>query len=171
MDYKYIEQLLDRYFESGTTLAEERILKAFFSQHDVPSHLVQYADLFDYTSEQCEHSDTLGKDFDARVLQRLQQTKDAPEIHVKMQRINAFDRLRPLWRSAAAVAIVALVGGSVHHAYVNFPVDPIMQGTGGYEAVEGQQPEDLNYDTRQFLHEGEKVAITTDTIPVTSKVD
>ena len=27
MDYKYIEQLLDRYFEAETTLKEEQILK------------------------------------------------------------------------------------------------------------------------------------------------
>ena len=29
MDYKYIEQLLDRYFRAETTLQEEQILKAF----------------------------------------------------------------------------------------------------------------------------------------------
>ncbi|MBQ4446467.1 MAG: pyruvate ferredoxin oxidoreductase, partial [Prevotella sp.] len=32
MDYKYIEQLLERYWQGMTTLEEERILRAFFSQ-------------------------------------------------------------------------------------------------------------------------------------------
>ena len=34
MDYKYIEQLLERYWEGETTLQEEAILRAFFSQED-----------------------------------------------------------------------------------------------------------------------------------------
>ena len=38
MDYVYIEQLIDRYFEAATTLEEERILRAFFSQRDGPQH-------------------------------------------------------------------------------------------------------------------------------------
>ena len=32
MDYKYIEQLLERYWKCETTLEEEEILRMFFSQ-------------------------------------------------------------------------------------------------------------------------------------------
>ena len=46
MDYVYIEQLIDRYFEAATTVEEERILRAFFSQRDVPQHLRRYAPIF-----------------------------------------------------------------------------------------------------------------------------
>ena len=35
MDYKYIEQLLENYWQGETTLQEERILRNFFSQEDV----------------------------------------------------------------------------------------------------------------------------------------
>ena len=42
MDYVYIEQLIDRYFEAATTIEEERILRAFFSQREVPQHLRHY---------------------------------------------------------------------------------------------------------------------------------
>ena len=34
MDYKYIEQLLERYFAAETSLEEEHILRAFFSQKE-----------------------------------------------------------------------------------------------------------------------------------------
>ena len=49
MDYKYIEQLLERYFEAETTLKEEQILKAFFEQNDedMPESLRQYRSLFE----------------------------------------------------------------------------------------------------------------------------
>ena len=35
MDYKYISQLLERYWNVETTLEEEEILKAFFRQDNV----------------------------------------------------------------------------------------------------------------------------------------
>ena len=37
MDYKYISQLLERYWNAETTLQEEEILKAFFQQDNVPA--------------------------------------------------------------------------------------------------------------------------------------
>ena len=52
MDYKYIEQLLDRYWACETSEEEERILKAFFSQKDVPAALARYKALFVYETEQ-----------------------------------------------------------------------------------------------------------------------
>ena len=46
MDYKYITQLLERYWKAETTLEEENILRAFFSQTSVPEELRQYRCLF-----------------------------------------------------------------------------------------------------------------------------
>ena len=45
MDYKYINQLLERYWRCETSIEEEDILKAFFSQKDVPVELLRYKDL------------------------------------------------------------------------------------------------------------------------------
>ena len=42
MDYKYINQLLERYWECKTTLEEEQILRSFFSQLCVPEELAKY---------------------------------------------------------------------------------------------------------------------------------
>ena len=39
MDYRYIEQLMERYWEGETTLQEESILRTFFSQPDIPENL------------------------------------------------------------------------------------------------------------------------------------
>ena len=36
MDYKYIKQLLERYWKCETSLEEEEILRTFFSQKDIP---------------------------------------------------------------------------------------------------------------------------------------
>ena len=46
MDYKYIEQLLERYWDCNTTTQEEQILHAFFSQEDIPESLAQYREVF-----------------------------------------------------------------------------------------------------------------------------
>ena len=48
MDYKYIKQLLERYWRCETSLEEEEILRTFFSQKDVPGELASYKSLFEY---------------------------------------------------------------------------------------------------------------------------
>lgn len=79
MDYKYIDQLLNRYFDGTTTIAEERILKAFFSQDDVPAHLNRYAQLFQYEETDAQAT-PLADDFDQRILARLEADGDAPVL-------------------------------------------------------------------------------------------
>ena len=37
MDYKYIEQLLERYWKCETSLEEEQILRTFFRQEEIPA--------------------------------------------------------------------------------------------------------------------------------------
>ena len=56
MDYKYIEQLMDRYWEGQTSQEEERLLQVFFQQKQLPAHLAKYKDLFLYTDAQRETS-------------------------------------------------------------------------------------------------------------------
>ncbi len=66
MDYKYIEQLVERYFQCETSLQEEQILKAFFAQQelDVPQQLRQYIPLFQALDD--SHAQ-LSDDFDERI--------------------------------------------------------------------------------------------------------
>lgn len=169
MDYKYIEQLIDRYFACETSNAEERILKAFFSQSDVPTELQKYADLFCYEEEARE--EVLGEDFDQRVMSRLEADGDVPELHVKVKKMTFSQRFRPLGRAAAAVAIVVLIGGSIHRAYVTNAIEPINQD--GYATLnEGGAIDQVKEQTPvNAIMDNEKLATTTDSIGEASKVN
>ena len=108
MDYKYIEQLIDRYFEGETTLEEEHILREFFAQGTVPEHLSQWQPLFRSTAElTAAHLD---EQFDRRILDIVGET------HVTARRITLAQRLRPLFKAAALVAFAIVIGSAVEHA-------------------------------------------------------
>ena len=113
MNYKYIEQLLDRYWKSETTVEEERILQAFFSQEDVPASLSAYKELFTYPAEEMK-AEALDDDFDKRILSLTEGTKV-----VKIRTISLKERLMPLFKAAAIVAMVITVGGAAQIAFEN----------------------------------------------------
>jgi len=50
MELANIEQLLEKYFEAKTTIAEEKVLQEYFSQAEVAPHLEDYRSLFQYFS-------------------------------------------------------------------------------------------------------------------------
>ena len=64
MDYKYIEQLLERYWAAETSLEEESILRTFFSQKDIPAEMEHLRPLFIDEAV----GETLDDDFDVRQL-------------------------------------------------------------------------------------------------------
>lgn len=107
MDYKYIDQLLERYWQCLTTLEEERILRAFFEQDDVPAHLLQWREWFVYPQEAL-HEETLSDDFEQRMLALV----DEPPV-VKARTVSLRRRLRPFTRAAAVVAIVLTLGNAL----------------------------------------------------------
>ena len=105
MDYKYIEQLLERYWQGETTLQEEAILRTFFSQPEspeIPEGLRKFRELF-----LCElqKDEPLGDDFDMRILEK---TGEAPKARI----VTLKDRLMPLFRAAAIVAIILTLGNA-----------------------------------------------------------
>ena len=117
MDYKYIEQLLERYWQCETSLQEESILRAFFSQEDVPVWLLQYKALFSYEQASADW-EPLGDDFDERMMQLVgiaeepQEVKAAGQKTVKARTISFTNRLMPLFKAAAVVAIVLTLGNA-----------------------------------------------------------
>jgi len=53
-----IENLIDKYFEGETSIAEENELKVYFSSTDVAQHLKQYQTIFGYFSQAREQQFT-----------------------------------------------------------------------------------------------------------------
>lgn len=116
MDYKYIEQLLDRYFQCETSLEEESILRTFFAQHDVPAHLLAYKDMFLAMKADEEH---LSADFDERILSIISDEADKEEKAipvVKAKTIRLSYQLRPFFKAAAVVAIILSFSLAVQQA-------------------------------------------------------
>lgn len=119
MDYTYIEQLLERYWEANTTLAEEAILKRFFTQCDLPEHLARYQPLFTAQAELAKAE--LSHAFDERVMATIhaitpKKSISAP-LHTKARRITWAKQLSPLYKAAAVVAITLTLGNAVQYAW------------------------------------------------------
>ena len=109
MDYKYIEQLLERYWNCETSLEEEQILRSFFRQKEVPAHLLRYKQLFAY--QDVEKEKGLGDDFDTRILTRIERPV------VKAQRLTMRTRFMPLFKAAAMIAVLFLMGTVMQHTF------------------------------------------------------
>ena len=48
MESAKIEKLLEKYYEAETSLQEEKILKEYFSGSEIPAHLQEHKDMFNY---------------------------------------------------------------------------------------------------------------------------
>ena len=98
------EGLLERYFAAETSLEEESILRSFFSQENIPADLEQWRALF--TSEDVE---MLDETFDERMLAMI---NEEPQT-VKAREITLTQRLQPLFKAAAVIAIFLTIGGAL----------------------------------------------------------
>lgn len=113
MDYKYINQLLERYWNGETSLEEEQILRSFFSQICVPEELAKYRPLFNYEQTETK-TDRLGDDFDERIMSMIDEPQ---EIKVKAQPIRISQRFAPLFKAAAMVAIVLTLAQAAQFSF------------------------------------------------------
>lgn len=130
MDYKYIEQLLERYWKCETSLEEEEILRTFFSQKDVPADLLPFRDLFAYEQNEKEEM-VLGDDFDQKIMEMI----DEP-AHVKARVVTMTHRLAPLFKAAAVVAIFLTLGNAAQVAFDNED-QPASEMAGSHKMVKG----------------------------------
>lgn len=105
-----IDELLNRYFEGETSVAEERELRRYFATEDVRDDLKAYRPMFAYFDEEIAAE----KDMAADIWQEL-----APET-VQPRRFQ-LDRRKSLYMiSAVAASVLALLAVSQFF----FPADP-----------------------------------------------
>ena len=97
MDYRSISKLVDKYFSGKTSLEEEALLKAYFSEEEIHESLLPYQSVFQFFSKEKEHS--LSADFEDRILDLIQM-EEAPPI--KIRKLNAW------WLRVAAAVVLAL---------------------------------------------------------------
>nr|WP_199000061.1 hypothetical protein [Flavobacterium sp. ASV13] len=87
MEFNKIEDILEKYFQGETSIAEEKQLKEYFSSPNVAQHLEQYKPMFGYFSQ-------------------VKQQKSTQEIPLKTKKRNV------AWLSIAASAVVLLGVGT-----------------------------------------------------------
>lgn len=109
MDYKYIEQLLERYWQCDTSLEEEDVLRAFFRQEDIPVQLLRYKNLFVY--EQAQKEVKLGENFNFKILAKIERPV------VKARRLTLVSRFMPLFKAAAVVTVMLSLGTVAQHSF------------------------------------------------------
>lgn len=134
MDYSYIDKLLERYWQCGTSQEEEEMLKAFFRQKSIPQRFEPYRSLFNY--EDIAKSEHLGADFDEKIIRMVEQ----PVVNAR--RIPFATRMKPFFKAAAAVAIVLTLGNAAQHSFNN----------------NGTTAPDYNYATYKDTYEDPQVA-------------
>jgi len=104
-DYSKIDQLLERYWQCETSVAEEQMLQDFFlNEKDIPTHLLTYQSLFEYRD--AKQTEKLPDDFDDKILKKI-------GAQPKRKKIYFFRAIRV----AAGIALLIGLGltAHVHH--------------------------------------------------------
>ena len=155
MNYEYIEQLLERYWNAETTLEEEKILKSFFSQDNIPENFQKYTPVFSAQSNIKEQG--LGEDFDNRILHNIGSS-------------NKKHQVIPFIKAAAAVAIMLTIGNVTGRVAQNRS-----EGMGSAPADTYIKNEDISAQIKVIdARKSESISISqniipTDSIPLTSE--
>ncbi len=129
MNYKYIEDLLERYFQCQTTDTEEQILHNFFLTEDVPAELARYAHLFRSLTDEADIS--LPTDFDSRLHTAIRQRQTT--VHPLKTRIASLNRsLRPFYKAVASVALIITVGVTSSQYWSSKAPEPVEYNYSNY---------------------------------------
>ncbi len=89
MELSKIEKLIEKYLEAETSLKEEEVLKKYFLQDDIPSHLMEYKYLFNY--------------FTNNKLEKVNKTITLPRKKINLR-----------WLSIAAAFVLMVSTYSIH---------------------------------------------------------
>ena len=156
MDYKYIDQLLERYWNCETSIQEEQILRTFFQQEEIPACMQSYRQMF--VAEDEISKAHLGQDFDDRVMALIEEEKD--ETVVKARRISFARRVSPFYKAAGMIAVILVIGMAAQHSFQSEGQDDSVQFV--------QQTEE---DSSLEFSLTPDAAIQTSSLPVTTPID
>ena len=117
MDFKQIEQLLEKYWNAETSLEEEQELHQFFKSESVPENWKETAALFRYF--ETEKSRSLNESFDADVTKQIKQRQGGKIVSIT----NWFQVARVAAGIAVIVAAVYMIGHEVRKSSPNEVTD------------------------------------------------
>jgi hypothetical protein len=100
MNLKEIEELLEKFYEGSTSLAEEQRLRDYFTREAVPPHLSEHADLFRFYAASGKE-ELLDPEFENRFLNAIEK---APAIPLNTGKKHFF------FLTGIAAAILILAG-------------------------------------------------------------
>ena len=116
-----IRQLLERYYQGTTTRDEERRLKAYFAQDNVPPTLAAEREMFRYLAHEARQTPPLPQGLEERLARHIDRlAAEAP------RRLNAKTPHRPrLWQWTAGIAASLLLASAIGlHLYTQHGAAP-----------------------------------------------
>jgi len=107
-EYKHIEDLLERFFDGKTSNVEEQELYTFFSEKDIPEHLIQYKPVFHY--------------FESTIFDEFSEIKkeELPKGNIK---------IKPILMSIAGIAASVILILSCWNFYQDNTVSDLYEGS------------------------------------------
>ncbi len=117
MNTKKIEQLLEKYFEGETSLNEEKELRDFFQQDEIPEHLKSYIDQFSYIHDM----GTPEADVDPMAKIEEEEAKESPIVGIQSTSSGEFRGMSAtiIWTLRVAAAIILVLTGLTAGLLIN----------------------------------------------------
>lgn len=146
MDYKFIYQLLERYWKGETSLSEERLLCDFFAGDSVPDELRKYCSWFGHLND--EALETLSPAAEQKIEARFGRKK---------KRVVWQQALRACYHVAACGAILFCVALGARELFAPKPtVEEVTFNYSSYQdaAVDPQAAYEQVYGSLQMLSSG-----------------
>ncbi len=116
---EYIRQLLERYYQGDTNRDEERLLKEYFGQDDVPASLKAEQEMFRYLAHNARQTPPLPEGLEERLARNIDRRAAEEQRHRQPRTL----RHPHLWRWAAGIAASLLLASAIgirlytqHHA-------------------------------------------------------
>lgn len=116
MNVDRINQLLERYYNAETTEAEEKVLKRFFAEEEVPVHLLAEKEMF-LQLQASMNEDTISEGLEERLSKAIDIWETQEQRALKIRRSTRIRHLQWIGSIAASMLIVVSFGW-----YFNEPI-------------------------------------------------